>query len=111
MYPLACSGPGAANEIALNIAIAFMNAAIAVGLLVISLVFFFIGPRNWIVPPILVGLIALHPAWTISAISGDCGEMKFYASLLFTGIGVLAFGFQGFFWFRYRFSRRPRFDI
>jgi hypothetical protein len=52
-------------------------------------------------------LIALHPAWTISAISGDCGFMKRDASWVFTGIGTLALVVQGIFAFAYRRTECP----
>jgi hypothetical protein len=36
--------------------------------------------------------MALHPAWMISALSGDCGDIKRFASWAFTGLGCVAFG-------------------
>jgi hypothetical protein len=100
MTLFSCSGPGAPEAIARSIEIGYTHAAIAGGLLVISLALFAIGPRRWIVPAILLGLVAFHPAWTISAISGDCGSLKEIASLVFTGFGALAVFAQGFRWLR-----------
>lgn len=98
MMLFACSGPGAGKAIVQSIEIGYTHAAIDGGLFVVSFVLFATGPRRWIVPAILLGLLILHPAWTISAISGDCGFLKRDVSLVFTGIGTLAVLVQGFRW-------------
>jgi hypothetical protein len=95
MNLFACSGPGAGETIARNIAIGYTHAAIVGGMLVASIVLFAIGPRRWIFPVVILGLVALHPAWTISAIQGDCGILKRDASSVFTGIATLAIIVQG----------------
>jgi hypothetical protein len=107
MNLFACSGPGAGETIARNIGIGYTHAAIVGGMLVASFVLFAIGPRRWIVPAIILGLVALHPAWTISAISGDCGFLKRDASWVFTGIGTLAIVAQGVFALANRRTENP----
>jgi hypothetical protein len=90
---LACSGPGAGAAIAESTRIGYTHAAVTGVLLAVSLAIAGLG-RRWSVPAILLGLVALHPAWTVSAISGDCGHMKRYASWLFTVAGCAALGWQ-----------------
>lgn len=72
---LACSGPGAGQAIARNITIGYYFAA-TTGFITIWL--FRLRSRtgrDW--PAYLSALLlALHPAWTISAIRGDCGFAK-----------------------------------
>jgi hypothetical protein len=95
MYLFSCSGPGAGETIARNIATGYTHAAIVGGVFVVSLVLYAIGPRRWIVPAIVLALIMLHPAWTISATRGDCGFLKRDASWVFTVIAALAIFTQG----------------
>jgi hypothetical protein len=97
MNIFACSGPGAGETIARNIELGYIHAAVVGGMLVVSWVLFAIDPRRWIVPTIIFGLVALHPAWTISAIHGDCGFLKRDVSWVFTGIATLAILIQGVF--------------
>ena len=94
MGPFACSGPGAPLTIARNIQIGYTQAEVMPGLLAASLLVFALGPRRRVIPVILFGLLALHPAWTISAISGDCGHTKRDASYVFTAIGSIALCWQ-----------------
>jgi hypothetical protein len=91
----ACSGPGAGETIARNIEIGYTHAAIVGGLLAASLLLSALRPGKWIVPMVIFGLVLLHPAWTISAISGDCGFLKRDASWFFTAIGTFAVVTQG----------------
>jgi hypothetical protein len=84
---LACSGPGAGRVIQESILIGYFCAGLAglVTFAAICLQRFWGGP----VWPFLVcaALLALHPAWSISAIHGDCGyfkrEASYAVSLLF----------------------------
>jgi hypothetical protein len=78
-----------------NIEASYWLAAVAGGLLAGSVVLAFLQCRRtpeslgpWAA---LLGalLIAVHPAWTISARSGDCGMMKQFFSLVVAGILVL----------------------
>jgi hypothetical protein len=80
--------------IARNIEMAYTHAAVAGGLFMLSLGVFAIGPRRWAVPAVLLCLLALHPAWTISALSGDCGFSKRDASWGFTVLGSIAICWQ-----------------
>ncbi len=80
----ACSGPGAPHAIARNIEIGYTHAAIAAGLLLASVVLF-AGLTHYRIWSILsAAFVILHPAWTVSAIHGDCGEMKHDLSWVFT---------------------------
>lgn len=90
----ACSGPGAPATIGRNIEIGFTQAGVMSGLLAVSLLVFALGPRRRAVPIVLLGLLALHPAWTISTIDGDCGYLKRDASYVFTALGSVALGWQ-----------------
>ena len=42
----------------------------------------------------LLCLLALHPAWTVSALTGDCGFQKRSAFWFFTALGTVALGSQ-----------------
>jgi hypothetical protein len=94
MVPFACSGPGAGQAIAESIAIGYTSAAIVGGLLMASLAAFAFNPRRWGASALLLGLLALHPAWTVSALSGDCGAFKCEASWFFTAVGCIALVYQ-----------------
>lgn len=72
---LACSGPGAGQAIARSIAIGYFSAA-AVAFVTIWLFRLITRTgRNWLAYCGAL-LFALHPAWTISAVRGDCGYTK-----------------------------------
>ena len=77
---LACSGPGAGQAIARNIAIGYF---FAVGTGLATVCYFWLrswSGGNW--PAYLCALLlAFHPAWTISARRGDCGAVKVMGSL------------------------------
>jgi hypothetical protein len=87
MELLACSGPGAAATIARSIEIGYTHAAVVCTLFLLSLSIAAFGTRRWGVPAVLAVLLLLHPAWTISAIHGDCGYFKRDASWVFTIVG------------------------
>ncbi len=89
----ACSGPGAPAAIAESIRIGYAHAAVAGGLLLASLAVAGFG-RRWVVPAALLCLLALHPAWTVSALSGDCGFVKRDLSWVFSGAGCVLLGGQ-----------------
>ncbi len=89
----ACSGPGAGATIAESIRIGETHAAVAGGLLLVSLAVAGFA-RQRAMPAVLLGLLALHPAWTVSAISGDCGFFKRDASWMFTSVGCVALCWQ-----------------
>lgn len=104
---LACSGPGVGQAIARSVAIGYVSA-LAVAFLTIWL-FRLRGrtgrdwPAYW-----SLGLLAVHPAWTIGADRGDCGMMKIILSglvfLLVLGFLVLQIAMDR----RYKeFSNKP----
>src|SRR5579872_3284219 len=90
----ACSGDGG-QLIAQNIEVGYTHAAIAAGLFVGSLGLTALFKGRWIGAAIFFGLVLLHPAWTISAISGDCGFLKAAASRVLTGLGSIGLIVQG----------------
>ncbi len=81
-FLLACSGPGAGRKIAWSIAIGFICFVFA-AFVVKQLLFLFEcrGAKRW---PVYwgFGLLSFHPAWSVSAIHGDCGIIKVIASLV-----------------------------
>lgn len=89
---LACSGPGAGAAIRQNIVIANYCAAIG-GVITIAVVFDAWRTRRWgIALPISVVMSLMHPAWTISALHGDCGFLKrnlsYFVSAIYFGLLV-----------------------
>lgn len=91
---LACSGPGAAESIALSIQIGYRHAVFCSGVLAAALVLLAFFPKRWLFPAIIAISLLIHPAWTISATHGDCGYLKRDISRLFTGITCFAAGLQ-----------------
>jgi hypothetical protein len=89
---LACSGPGAGAIIGRNIDIGNMNAAVAGAILLASVSAFAVTRSCWGFPTAILILFLLHPAWTVSAIHGDCGELLRDASYVVTGLVVLIMG-------------------
>ncbi|MBA4030517.1 MAG: hypothetical protein C0478_06450 [Planctomyces sp.] len=89
-FLLACSGPGAMETIYQNIAIGRMCAAIA-AILVLAMLYDYCRRPGGSIPLILAALLlAIHPAWTISAIHGDCGHTLRDASYIVSAtIGVI----------------------
>jgi hypothetical protein len=85
---IACSGPGAARVIANNTLIGYIAAGF--GTVIVLVIGYDWIRRNTSAVPLGISCAALllHPAWTVSAIQGDCGYLKYYASLFFTGIFV-----------------------
>lgn len=84
----ACSGPGYLSIIYENIAIANYCAAIG-GVTVAALLFdrLFHNQKGWALL-IASGLLLIHPAWTVSATSGDCGFTKRDWSYWLTGVFI-----------------------
>src|SRR4051794_11723218 len=94
MELFACSGPGAGALIARNVEISYAHAAIATGLLLVSLALFAIGVRRWAAPAVLLCLLVLHPAWTMAGMEADCGHQQRNVSWLFTCLGTMAICWQ-----------------
>lgn len=95
MGVILCSGPGAFDLMERNQHIGFVHAAIVESVLVVSLILCAVSApdrRALLVPASLFGLLALHPAWTISAYGGDCGFMKRDVSWIFTVLAGLGLG-------------------
>jgi len=67
----------------------------------VSLLLSFVS-RRWEITAILVILVAIHPAWTISASSGDCGVLKSDISFVFSASACYALIWQvvGMVWSR-----------
>jgi hypothetical protein len=84
MNILACSGPGAGALIAKNISYADGQAYVVGLLFGVSLILCRIAGCRWYWPVGCGLFLLLHPAWTISAISGDCGDMKASMATAFT---------------------------
>ena len=87
MWLFACSGPGAIAEIQRNIAIGSAHAGI-VGALLLASLGLGLATRRWLGTAICAGLLALHPAWTVSALDGDCGDTKRWLSWAFSGFAL-----------------------
>src|SRR5262245_62108622 len=85
----ACSGPGAPAAIARSVEIGYTHAGIAGGLLLASVALLAVARRGWALPAILLGLLIIHPAWTISVIEGDCGYLRRDGSWVVTVAGGL----------------------
>jgi hypothetical protein len=78
-----------------NIRIANNHALVLAGLFLVSLALFAMGRNRPRVPAILLVLLVLHPAWTMSASMGECGDIfKRGASWVVTVLAVLALCWQ-----------------
>lgn len=86
----ACSGPRVQERIERAYEFATRQAVVMGVIAAASLALWLILPRRFPIPPpfILLGMVALHPAWTISAAGGDCGESKVSAALLGSVVAV-----------------------
>lgn len=84
MLLFSCSGPGAASIMLYHTDYGYKHAIIVGILLIASLVLGLFATRyRWL--PITVGaLLALHPAWAMSAYRGDCGYSKASWSFAFS---------------------------
>lgn len=83
---LACSGPGAAALIQENIVTGYFCAAIG-GVITLALGFDAWRTRRWrFAFPVATVMLLMHPAWTVSAIHGDCGFFKRDVSYVFTAV-------------------------
>lgn len=90
----ACSGPGAFITIRQNITIGYFAAAIG-AVVVLALTYDALRTRRLrLTLPSAALMLLLHPAWTISAVHGDCGYFKRDASYFFTAGYLLLLVFQ-----------------
>ena len=85
----ACSGPGAGKLIADNIKMAEQMAWVAAAFTAVSVIFYLLTWRFKGCPLICLGLLALHPAWTVSATMGDCGSLKAGTATFITTAAVV----------------------
>ena len=94
---LACSGPGALRVIAESIRIGYYNAAFvglaaAAGVL-LHLIHWRRGGWAFAIAYLLFGTLLLlwHPAWTVSAYHGDCGDAKRFYSYIVSAVAAAPF--------------------
>ncbi len=83
---LACKGPGAMIAIQESTRIGYYCVAFAVVGTLLLIRDRLVGQKPSFVLPVALVLVLLHPAWTISARRGDCGELRVLASYVFTGV-------------------------
>lgn len=99
-FILACSGPGAMATIQKSITIGYFCAAFG-AVVTLALAYDFVRARRVRFTLRVAGLLMLvHPAWTVSATSGDCGFFKREVSYIFTAV------FIGLLIYQYVVSRR-----
>jgi len=90
---LACSGPGTHAAIVEAQWISYLCAGVA-GAFVVGLVVEALRMRRTtLTMPIALGLLALHPAWTVGG-GGDCGGLKILTSYMVTEIFILLMLYQ-----------------
>jgi hypothetical protein len=85
---IACSGPNAGRIIAENSTYAMLQS-FAVFALACTAYWLYsqFACARW--PVIVIAILfAIHPAWTISATKGDCGDTKATAATVFTGVAI-----------------------
>jgi hypothetical protein len=97
---LACSGPGAIAAIEQSITIGYFCAAMG-GIITLALAYDFLRTRRLrFTLPVSAFMMLIHPAWTVSALHGDCGSLKRAFSCNFTTV------FVGLMVYQYLVSRR-----
>lgn len=95
---VACSGPGAGQTIHNNIVYA-QYQFLVVAMLALASILFWLGTRRQrglMLTEIV--LMIIHPAWTISALHGDCGYLKAYVATGFTVLAATCFALQVALW-------------
>jgi hypothetical protein len=80
----ACSGPEAPRLMAENASIAQTHALVAAGLCAVAVAVYFLLYRAKWFPLVCLGLLLVHPAWTVSERRGDCGFLKAGAAQVIT---------------------------
>lgn len=93
LFILACSGPGAGAAIQQAITFGYFCAA-AGGVVTVALAYVAMRMRRFSFPlPVAAVMLLIHPAWTVSAIHGDCGGLKNLTSMIFSVVylGLLIF--------------------
>jgi hypothetical protein len=103
----ACSGPGATAFIEANTVAAFTYAAFGFIILLATVTFFSLRKKKGL--PIVgfcAAVLAVHPAWTIGAMGGDCGMSMVSAAKYATGALGAGFLLQLLLWFVERLKQR-----
>jgi hypothetical protein len=96
---LACSGPGAREFIEENTRTAYVYAALGSVLFAATQALYFLRKRRGLAAVLFGGLmLAAHPAWTVSAMTGDCGISKASDAKVATGVLALMCSYQVFMW-------------
>ena len=106
-FILACSGPGALQAIQDNILYAREHSILVGGIAVLSITFWFLTRRWTALPLYILCMLLVHPAWTVSAISGDCGFFKAAAATFVTLVAGASAGLVLSALARARSSARP----
>ena len=103
----ACSGPGAAAFIEANTITAFTYAAFGFILLLATVTFYFLRKKKGLlIVGFSVAVLAVHPAWTIGAMHGDCGMYMVSSAKYSTGALGAGFLLQLLLWFVGRLNQR-----
>jgi hypothetical protein len=103
----ACSGPGAMAFIEANSITALIYATFGFILVLATVTFYSLRKKKGL--PIVcfsVAVLVVHPAWTISAMIGDCGMSKVSMAKYATGALGAGFLLQSFLWFVGRRNQR-----
>src|SRR5262245_34410707 len=96
MELFACGSP---EPIARNVFLSGMHARIAAVVVSVSLFFWICTNRRGWLPCVLAAFFAIHPAWTNSARTGDCGNEKVALSWAMTATVYLGFLWQLACWY------------
>ena len=103
----ACSGPGAAAFIEANTVTAFTHAAFGFILLLATVAFYFLRKKKGLLIVVFnVAVLAVHPAWTVGAMHGDCGIYMVSVVKYVTGALGAGFLLQLLLWFVGRINQR-----
>jgi hypothetical protein len=103
----ACSGPGAAAFMEANAVTGYTHAALGFILLLATVALYFLRKKKGLLIIVFsVVVLAVHPAWTIGVVHGDCGT--YMVSVVKYSTGALGAGFllQLLLWFVGRFNQR-----
>jgi hypothetical protein len=102
----ACSGPRSMEFIEENARTAYVYAAFGCVLFAATQALYFLRRRKGLAAVIVGGItLAVHPAWTVSEMIGDCGISKASDAKVATGVLVLGCSYQVFMWVRGRLQR------
>ena len=87
MPVFACSGfDGPPEVLVRNIELSKQLAVVAAYLCLAGLALFAVRRTWWPLPALIAALFGLHPAWTVSALDGDCGVLQRDAAWAVTGL-------------------------